>query len=119
MKYWMLFALMISNSSWAAYSIDSEVELKDSRPVRSSVVVNEGESGAISFNETTIRFLLTKQADASIKIQAEILKNSPDGMQTLAKPTVITRLGSPAEISSHEKDGSLNFRLKLTPREKL
>ena len=119
MKVWILFALVCSNSAWAAYSIDSVVELKDSKPVHSAVVVNEGEAGAITFNRTTIRFLLTKQGDASVKIQTEILKSSSDGLKTLASPAVITRLGTPAEISSRAEDGSLNFRLKLTPRVKL
>lgn len=113
----LLLCLLMSTSAWAtSYSIDLVAQIDANSPVKGHVVVNDGESGSISYKGTTVKFIPTKVKQGSVKIQAEILQQTGGGMKTVSKPEVIVELNQPAEMSQKSKDGS-TFDLKLTAKE--
>lgn len=116
----VVLGLMISSPAWAmSYSIDLEAQINGAKPVKGSVVVNEGEEGAITFQDTTIKFIPTQASNGSVRIQAEIFKKTASGLEIVSKPSVVTLLNEAAEITQQQKNGTETFRLKLTPKKAL
>lgn len=112
--YLVIFALAGSVPAWASYSIKAEMERPGSPSVSGTVVVDEGGFGTITFNTVTISFTPTGIKHNVVKIETEI--DQRDGAKrSVSKPTIITRFNNPAEVSERAEDGTLMYRLRLTP----
>ena len=103
--------------SWAdVYSIDLESQIDRDKPVQMRVVLKDGQTGAISNGNTTIRLLPTKVDKDTVKFQAEILEQTKKGLISVSKPTIIVRVNSAGEIFQQAQDGTRAFRLKILPK---
>jgi hypothetical protein len=112
----VMATIAVPAAAWAAYSIGFEAELRDAKPVKGSVVVNEGQAATIEVGDTRIELVPASAGGDAVRIDAEIFRRNPAGFESIAKPALITRSGNPAEISQKRKDGARAFRLKVTPK---
>lgn len=117
-KYgWALVGLLslAANSAWANFKIQVEFETEELQPKTTWVEAEEGKAQAFTMDQYRIRLTPVSMKSGMVEIQAEIREIKGRLSQLKWKPVVITRVRQTAEISDRSDDGTLQYRLKLTP----
>jgi hypothetical protein len=99
-----------------SYKIEVESLAPGSVPRSGSAIVAENESGKVLLADTLVRFLPSTLADGTVKINALVVRRNGKSESIIAQPSVVTKDGSPAEISELDAHGKLLYRLRFTPR---
>ena len=102
----------------ADYAIDSDLELvgdgtRHFHLVLREVDIRSGRWAEISSNDVTLKVNLFQPSPSKYAITTEIVKKEV----VLGKPIIVTKLGRTEEVEEKNEDGSLKFRLKVTPTE--
>ena len=99
-----------------AYSLTLHTELEClGKKVAPVITVPEGTWAEIAQDDLHLRLWARGTADDGVKIKTEIARVAGTEIEILGTPSVMTKWGSPAQVEVMKEDGSLVYRLKVTP----
>jgi hypothetical protein len=110
----IFFSLLTTGSALAVnYSVELKARLDHAPATGSTTVVEEGSKSVMMLKDTVIELTPTRLKSGLVRVDAQILKPSADGLKVVARPSVVTRLRQPVTISEENNDGSGRIELKM------
>lgn len=106
-------ASLVSSSAFSL-TLQSELECLGKR-VAPIVSIAEGEWAEIAQDELHLRLSARGTADDGVRIKTEIARFDGTEIEVLGTPSFATTWGSPAQVEVMKDDGTLVYRLKVTP----
>lgn len=80
-----------------------------------AVSLKEGEWADLSQDDILLRLNAKGHGDTAVRIKTELARIQGTEIEMIGNPALITKWEEPAEIEVKEEDGTLRYRLKVTP----
>jgi len=107
-------AAAVASSSWAAIDLTVKVETNGVTTTR-KLRVEENRWTSFSGTNVALRIKANERSDAAL-VKLELRRGKAGARVLLAKPELIARWNEPAKIAVGEADGTLRYRITVTPR---
>ena len=113
MRY-LLLGLFLTSPLFAAIHLKTELDT-GKKQYSPSVTVNDGAWADLQQDDVLLRVSAEPVDEDAVKIRTEIARLKGTEITLLGKPALITKWNEAAEIQVEEEDGSLRYRLRITP----
>lgn len=112
-----LLLLLSAITAWPAIAaVQLKVEFQcGEKTVSPSVTLEEGAWADISQDDLLIRLTAKGHGDNAVRVKTEIARLQGTEIELLGNPAFVTKWDEAAEIEMKEEDGTLRYRLKVTP----
>ncbi|MBI5242339.1 MAG: hypothetical protein HY922_01490 [Elusimicrobia bacterium] len=109
----MALVVFLAGNSFAAYLLQYTITPKDSNMVTGSATVKSGKTAKVKVGDKTVAITARKEGKDSVKLSVKVIGKDEKGKKkTLWSPSVVSKLGAPASMSS---DGLMT--IVITPSE--